>query len=112
MKPGSDSGDHYASVIQRIAVTYQASGQSPPESRSYIMKTLPDSGGEKQKHLSQLPMFTNERRVYSEFLSKMEEILKVHGEEKWWPRYIMEIMLIGPSPGLIIIWSFQSHLFQ
>lgn len=107
VKRGSDTGDHYASVIQRIDVTYQATGKSLPESRSFIMKTIPD-GGEKQKHLSQLPMFTNERRVYLEVLSNMEEILKHSGEEKWWPRYNgIRSQDQDQERGLIIILSFS-----
>lgn len=83
IKPGSGAGDHYASIVQKITVSYEAKGKVT-RGRKLFMKTVPDDG-KKQEILSQLPMFVNELRMYSDILPAMEKILKLNGEEKWWP---------------------------
>lgn len=53
--------------------------------RRFIMKTLPEAG-EKKDLLKDSPVFTNELLMYTEVLPAMEDILRQHGEEPWWPR--------------------------
>lgn len=84
VKPGSAAGDHYASIIQKVTASYETQGHCITE-RRFILKTIPDEG-QKQKQLSQLPVFVNERRIYFEVLAAMEQILRQCGEERWWPR--------------------------
>lgn len=85
MKPGSSAGDHYASVLFKIIVTYESKGKIVSGKR-FIMKTLPEKDSEKRAALEGMPIFENEIRMNSETLPAMEKILRKSGEKSWWPR--------------------------
>lgn len=84
IKPGSNAGDHYASIMFKIIVNYETNGRSV-EGRRFILKTFPESG-EKKDFLEDLPVFTNEVRMYTKILPAMENIIKQHEEIPFWPR--------------------------
>lgn len=84
IKPGTNAGDHYASIMFKIIVTYETKGRSV-ESRRFILKTVPESGGKKD-FLDEFPLFGNEIRVYTKTLPAMETILQKHGIKVFWPK--------------------------
>lgn len=85
IRPGSKAGDHYASVMFKIIVTYGSRGRIESE-RRFILKTVPEADGPKKDLLENLPAFKNEISMYTQILPAMEAILKEHGEKGWWPK--------------------------
>lgn len=83
--PGSSAGDHYASVMFKIIVSYGSKGKIVTE-RRFILKTVPEAEGDKKNFLEMMPVFINEIRMYSTILPAMEKILKQHNESIWWPK--------------------------
>lgn len=85
IKPGSSAGDHYASIMFKIIVTYGSKGKIVND-RRLIFKTVPEAEGPKKDLLEQLPAFKNEISMYTKTLPEMEKILNAHGEKGWWPK--------------------------
>lgn len=83
IKPGSSAGDHYASVMFKIIVTYETRGRTVTD-RRFILKTLPDAG-EKKEFLEEFPVFANEIHMYTKILPAMEKLLTKHDDKKFWP---------------------------
>uniref|UniRef100_T1H5K8 CHK kinase-like domain-containing protein n=1 Tax=Megaselia scalaris TaxID=36166 RepID=T1H5K8_MEGSC len=74
-KPGSNLGDHYASVMFRGLVTYKNSKSANLET-SLIIKTMPFLDGPKRDLLQQSPIFNIEVSIYSDILPNFEKHLK------------------------------------
>lgn len=84
--PGSKAGDHYASVMFKITVTYGTGSGKIVSERRFLLKTMPELDGQKKQFLDQLPLFAMERKVYTEILPEMEKILNENGEKGFWPK--------------------------
>lgn len=85
IKPGSNVGDHYASIMFKVIVTYGSRGKTLID-RRFILKTIPEAEGPKKELLENMPAFKNEIIMYTEILAAMESILKEHDEKPWWPK--------------------------
>lgn len=85
VKPGSSAGDHYASIMFKIIVSYQSRGKTV-SGRRFILKTMPETSCQKKDLLQDVPIFANEIRMYTKTLPAMEEILSRFGERPWWPK--------------------------
>lgn len=85
IKPGSGAGDHYASVMFKIIVSYGSQGQTVVD-RRLILKTTPQEEGQKKELLDDIPVFENETKMYTKILPAMEELLKQAGEKRYWPK--------------------------
>lgn len=86
VKPGSSAGDHYASIMFKIIVSYQMGKGKTVSGRRFILKTMPETSCQKKDLLEDMPIFANEIRMYTETLPAMEEILSRFGERPWWPK--------------------------
>lgn len=75
LKPGSNIGDHYASVMFRALITYNNQNTNDLET-SLIVKTMPFVEGVKKDLLEQGDTFKIEIKVYSEVVPMIEKILK------------------------------------
>lgn len=83
VRPGSSAGDHYASVMFKVIVSYETKGRTVTD-RRFILKTMPDAG-EKKEFLKDFPVFAKEIHMYTKTLPVMEKILTQHGDKKFWP---------------------------
>ncbi|KAL1390271.1 hypothetical protein pipiens_012469 [Culex pipiens pipiens] len=77
--PGSNAGDHYASIIFRAAVSYQSRGKS--HETSLIVKTVPAEEGMKKEMLKNGMLFETETLMYSTVLPEMYRLMKAAGDE-------------------------------
>ncbi|KAL5273152.1 hypothetical protein ACFFRR_000107 [Megaselia abdita] len=75
VKPGSNLGDHYASVMFRGLITYNSSTKKGEET-SLIIKTMPFVDGPKKELLGQSDIFEIEISMYNDVIPKFEKILK------------------------------------
>lgn len=75
--PGTAAGDHFASIMFKIAVNYVRS--TGAETIKLIMKLMPHADGFKKEMLKESPAFNNEIRMYNEILPKMESVLSDAG---------------------------------
>lgn len=74
-KPGSNVGEHYASVMFRGLITYNTKTSHDLET-SLIIKTMPFLDGPKKALLEQMDVFTMEIKMYSEVVPIFEKFLK------------------------------------
>uniref|UniRef100_A0A1I8JU03 CHK kinase-like domain-containing protein n=1 Tax=Anopheles arabiensis TaxID=7173 RepID=A0A1I8JU03_ANOAR len=88
LRPGTNKGDHYASVMFRTTVTYRSQRSSEEKSVNIIMKTKPEADGLKKELLDDDGLFAIEIEMYSKVLPEMIRMLKEIGEEYKYPRYI------------------------
>uniref|UniRef100_A0A1I8JVS0 CHK domain-containing protein n=1 Tax=Anopheles quadriannulatus TaxID=34691 RepID=A0A1I8JVS0_ANOQN len=88
LRPGTNKGDHYASVMFRTTVTYRSQHSSEEKSVNIIMKTKPEADGLKKELLDDDRLFAIEIEMYSKVLPEMTRMLKEIGEEYKYPRYI------------------------
>ncbi|XP_041787141.1 uncharacterized protein LOC121602444 [Anopheles merus] len=88
LRPGTNKGDHYASVMFRTTVTYRSQRSSEEKSVNIIMKTKPEADGLKKELLDDDRLFAIEMEMYSKVLPEMTRMLKEIGEEYKYPRYI------------------------
>ncbi|KAH8359986.1 hypothetical protein KR093_009929, partial [Drosophila rubida] len=78
LSPASAQGDHFASVMFRAFVEYTtANGLS---SKSLIVKTMPEQGGQKKAMIEDSYIFHTEIAMYTKVLPKFEEILRNVGD--------------------------------
>lgn len=85
IQPGSAAGDHYASLMFKIIVSY-GSGGEVVQDRRLILKTAPEEQGQKKDLLDDIPVFKSETLMYTKILPAMEEFLKQNGELPYWPK--------------------------
>ncbi|EAL41333.2 AGAP003760-PA [Anopheles gambiae str. PEST] len=88
LRPGTNKGDHYASVMFRTTVTYRSQRSSEEQSANIIMKTKSEADGLKKELLDDDRLFAIEIEMYSKVLPEMTRMLKEIGEEYKYPRYI------------------------
>ncbi|XP_064549864.1 uncharacterized protein LOC135436245 [Drosophila montana] len=79
LSPASAQGDHYASVMFRASVEY--STVKGNISKSLIVKTMSDQGGQKKRMVNDSHIFQTEIAMYTELLPKFEGILRDAGVE-------------------------------
>lgn len=74
--PGTNAGDHYASIMFKVTVMYSSAQSKTSASESkWIMKLMPVEEGMKKEIFKDTSAFKNEIRMYSEVLPKMESVL-------------------------------------
>ncbi|CAD7093762.1 unnamed protein product [Hermetia illucens] len=76
--PATARGDHYASIMFRIKVTFAADGIANGVI-SLILKTCPDDDGLKKELLSALNVFAMEIHMYTKVLTECRDILEKCG---------------------------------
>ncbi|XP_052889240.1 uncharacterized protein LOC128297604 [Anopheles moucheti] len=99
LRPGTNKGDHYASVMFRTTVKYRSARSLEEKSINIIMKTKPEAEGMKKELLDDDGLFAIEINMYSKTLPEMARILKEIGEEYKFARYIYGSL----SPRAILI---------
>jgi hypothetical protein len=75
--PGSNMGDHFASIMFRAKVSYRI--EETGKEMSMLIKTTPIEEGLK-KDMLDLDLFKTEIKMYSEVVPKMEKLLESVGE--------------------------------
>uniref|UniRef100_A0A3F2YWK7 CHK domain-containing protein n=1 Tax=Anopheles epiroticus TaxID=199890 RepID=A0A3F2YWK7_9DIPT len=88
LRPGTNKGDHYASVMFRTTVTYRSQCSKEEKSVNLIMKTKPEAEGLKKDLLEDDGLFRIEIDMYSKTLPEIARLMKEIGEEYKYPRYI------------------------
>uniref|UniRef100_A0A1Y9H2E1 CHK domain-containing protein n=1 Tax=Anopheles dirus TaxID=7168 RepID=A0A1Y9H2E1_9DIPT len=88
LRPGTNKGDHYASVIFRTTVSYRSKRFDGVKSENLIMKTKPETEGIKMDMLNDNKLFAMEIDMYSNTLPEMARLLKTVGEEYKYPKYV------------------------
>lgn len=78
--PATKPGDHFASVIFRIRVTYSTQMDGDTKEAALIIKCAPFVTSIKKEFLTNTDMFDTEIKMYSETLIEIEELLKLSGE--------------------------------
>ncbi|XP_053660954.1 uncharacterized protein LOC128709943 [Anopheles marshallii] len=101
LRPGTNKGDHYASVMFRTTVNYRSTRSREEKSVNIIMKTKPEAEGMKKELLDDDGLFAIEIDMYSKTLPEMARMLKEIGEEYKYPRYIYGSL--KPRPILILV---------
>ncbi|XP_049281141.1 uncharacterized protein LOC125762719 [Anopheles funestus] len=100
LRPGTNKGDHYASVMFRTTIKYRSTRFPEEKSVNIIMKTKPEAEGMKKELLDDDGLFAIEIDMYSKTLPEMARMLKEIGEEYKYPRYIYGAL--KPRPILIL----------
>ncbi|XP_055915093.1 uncharacterized protein LOC129948211 [Eupeodes corollae] len=80
ISPASAQGDHYASVMFRGVIIYDTP-KSKENSKSLIIKTMPESDGHKKDMLGESYIFETEISMYSETIPKFEAELRKIGDK-------------------------------
>lgn len=78
--PATKPGDHFASVIFRIRVTYSTHIEGDTTEAALIVKCAPFATSIKREFLMNTDMFDTEIKMYSETLIEIEKLLKLSGE--------------------------------
>ncbi|KAM8705885.1 hypothetical protein ACLKA7_010220 [Drosophila subpalustris] len=78
LSPASSQGDHYASVMLRAVVEY--TNLRGTFSKSLIIKTMPERGGQQKQMLKDSRIFHTEIAMYTSVLPEFEAILKNVGD--------------------------------
>ncbi|XP_023178867.2 uncharacterized protein LOC111604864 [Drosophila hydei] len=78
ISPASVKGDHYASVMFRALVSYTT--QAGDQSKSLIIKTMPEQEGHKKDMVGSSQIFVTEIGMYTKALPKFEEMLREAGD--------------------------------
>ncbi|XP_054747522.1 uncharacterized protein LOC129253250 [Anastrepha obliqua] len=85
IQPATKKGEHFASVMYRVQVTFTLSRDCETmqrqQNKSLIVKTLPELQGVKQRLLQDSKLFETEIGIYTEVVPKLEETLLLAGEE-------------------------------
>lgn len=77
--PGSNAGDHYASIIFRASVSYRSHGKDLET--SLIVKTVPAEEGHKKELLKNGTLFETETLMYNTVIPEMYRLLKIVGDD-------------------------------
>uniref|UniRef100_A0A0A1XAD8 Uncharacterized oxidoreductase Rv0769/MT0793 n=1 Tax=Zeugodacus cucurbitae TaxID=28588 RepID=A0A0A1XAD8_ZEUCU len=84
VQPATKKGEHYASVMFRVKATFtfaaDCAAAQRPQSKSFIVKALPELEGEKQRLLEGSKLFETEIGIYTDVLPKLVEVLRLAGE--------------------------------
>ncbi|XP_062712525.1 uncharacterized protein LOC109412325 [Aedes albopictus] len=88
LRPGTNAGDHYASIMFRTTVHYRSARYHKEQAISLIMKLPAQADGFKKDLLEGNDLFETEMRMYSEVLPAMSKALKEVGEHLEVPRLI------------------------
>uniref|UniRef100_A0A182QVY8 CHK kinase-like domain-containing protein n=1 Tax=Anopheles farauti TaxID=69004 RepID=A0A182QVY8_9DIPT len=88
LRPGTNKGDHYASVMFRTTVSYRSKRFEGVKSINLIMKTKPETEGIKMDILNDNKLFAIELDMYRKTLPEMARLLAAIGEEYKYPKYI------------------------
>lgn len=80
VKPATKVGEHFASIIFRVMITYTDGKSSDAIQKSVILKTTPQQEGVKKEFLTGFTLFENEIEMYSNVLDPMARLLKESGE--------------------------------
>ncbi|XP_052890806.1 uncharacterized protein LOC128299012 [Anopheles moucheti] len=99
LRPGTNKGDHFGSVMFRTTIKYRSTRSHEEKSINIIMKTKPEAEGMKKDLLEDDGLFAIEINMYSKTLPEMSRMLKDIGEEYKCPRYIYGTM----EPQVILI---------
>lgn len=78
ISPATKKGDHYASVMFRVAVDYTT--EKGKDFISLIVKTMPELDGFKKDQLGESHIFQTEIGMYTEILPKFEAVLREAGD--------------------------------
>ncbi|XP_050070197.1 uncharacterized protein LOC126558261 [Anopheles maculipalpis] len=100
LRPGTNKGDHFASVMFRTTVKYRSKRTKEEKSVKIIMKTKPEAEGLKKELLDDDGLFAIEVDMYSKTLPEMARMLKEIGEEYKYPRYFYGTL--QPRPIIIL----------
>jgi hypothetical protein len=84
--PGSNVGDHFASVMFRIVATISDAKSGLNEEIRLVLKTMPFVEGVKMDFLRETSLFDVEIKMYAEILPKMKPLLEACGIQSFWPK--------------------------
>uniref|UniRef100_A0A1Y9H2D5 CHK domain-containing protein n=1 Tax=Anopheles dirus TaxID=7168 RepID=A0A1Y9H2D5_9DIPT len=88
LRPGTNQGDHYGSVMFRTTVNYRSHKLGDEKSINLIMKTKPEADGLKKSILEDNQIFAIEIDMYRNTLPKIARVLKGIGEEYKYPQFV------------------------
>ncbi|EAT33282.1 AAEL014439-PA [Aedes aegypti] len=88
LRPGTNAGDHYASIMFRTTVHYRSARYHKEQAISLIMKLTTQAEGFKKELLDGNGLFETETKMYSEVLPAMSKALAEVGEHLEVPRLI------------------------
>uniref|UniRef100_A0A1Y9IVM7 CHK domain-containing protein n=1 Tax=Anopheles minimus TaxID=112268 RepID=A0A1Y9IVM7_9DIPT len=88
LRPGTNLGDHFGSVMFRTTIKYRSNRFKGEKSVNVIMKTKPEADGLKKELLEDDGMFRIEIDMYNNTLPEIARRLKAIGEEYKYPRCI------------------------
>lgn len=88
LRPATNPGDNYCSVMFRTTVRYTSNRQSEEQLINLIIKTVPTAEGFKKEMTKDNSLFLTEIRMYSEVLPAMSKLLTDVGEHFEIPRYL------------------------
>uniref|UniRef100_A0A182QXM0 CHK kinase-like domain-containing protein n=1 Tax=Anopheles farauti TaxID=69004 RepID=A0A182QXM0_9DIPT len=105
LRPGTNKGDHYGSVMFRTTASYRSNHSAKEKSIHLIMKTKPEAEGLKKDILDDNKIFAIEIDMYRKTLPDIARMLKDIGEEYKYPRFIYGAL----APQTILILEDISH---
>ncbi|XP_054726334.1 uncharacterized protein LOC129236139 [Anastrepha obliqua] len=79
IRPATQKGDHYASVMFRAHFKYTCNNSKVKE-QIVVIKTVPAQHSAKYQHLNDSHFFANEALIYSEVIPQFEAIWRHYGE--------------------------------
>ncbi|XP_053947742.1 uncharacterized protein LOC128856461 [Anastrepha ludens] len=79
IRPATQKGDHYASVMFRANFKYTCNNSKVKE-QIVVIKTVPAQHSAKYQHLNDSHFFANEALIYSEVIPQFEAIWRHYGE--------------------------------
>uniref|UniRef100_A0A336KL31 CSON009900 protein n=1 Tax=Culicoides sonorensis TaxID=179676 RepID=A0A336KL31_CULSO len=98
--PGTAPGEHFASIMFRVNLTYQCDVNENEEQSKFILKTVPIEEGVKMDFLKDSTAFPTEMRMYGEILPKMQKLLHDVGDTTI---FAPELIFQSNDPAPIII---------
>ncbi|EDW84054.1 uncharacterized protein Dwil_GK13354 [Drosophila willistoni] len=100
ISPATLKGDHYASIMFRANVKY--TNKKGDNTKSLIIKTMPEVEGFKKDQLSESHIFKTEIGMYSEMLPEVERILRAAGDDT---KLCAECIYYSLEPNQVIIFE-------
>jgi Ecdysteroid kinase-like family len=98
--PGSGAGDHFASIMFRVKLTYATGKATEPSKVTWIVKTMPFQEGIKKDMLQDGVIFKRESYMYTSAVVEMQRLLKQAGDNvELGPRLIYS----GTTPTHVIV---------
>ncbi|XP_063709152.1 uncharacterized protein LOC134837696 [Culicoides brevitarsis] len=99
ISPGTAPGEHFASIMFKIDVSYEFKDTSKGHSK-FILKTLPVEEGVKMDFLKDSTAFPTEIYMYEEILPKMHALLREKGDDTV---FAPELVYHTDTPSQVII---------